>query len=124
MRTNALVSNPAEQNRLTPKAEPAPASSESREEILRLLEVYRADFDAAAADCEARGNVLTVTRYTSKGKPYDIELVNHNARLKIKFGQLIAHYSKLLAKLPVPKPKVVNPRSARAMFPDVFEEKP
>ena len=118
MRTNALVSTPAEQKRVRTKEEMNTGpSSESREEILRLLEVYRADFEASAADCEQRGNVLTVTRYTSKGKPYDIELVNHNARLKIKFGQLIAHYSKLLAKLPAPKPKLQpKPGSLAAIF--------
>ena len=117
MRTNALVSTPGEQKRVRTKEGTAAPSSESREEIERLLEVYRTDFEASAADCEQRGNVLVQTRYTSKGKPYDIEVVNPHALLKIKFAQLIAHYSKLLAKLPAPKPKSVpKPGSLAAMF--------
>jgi hypothetical protein len=90
------------------------------EELEALLNDLRPVYKQAHDDVEARGSVLTVTKYTAKGKPYTTEMINPMFHTMMKLGSRIAHIVVLLSKQP--STSNAAPGSAADLFPDLFEE--
>jgi hypothetical protein len=71
-----------------------------REELEAMFAEIKQRHDRALADIAERGDVITVTKYTSKGHAYTIEQVNPYVRIAQKCEQQLAALAKLLTKFP------------------------
>lgn len=89
--------------------------------IQQLLNDAREQYEIAHADVEKRGTVIETTRYTSKGKAYEIEELNPYYRVAAKLAGQISRLTLMLARLGPKKDNGPKPGSAAAMFPEVFE---
>ena len=101
------------------KPEPSLAK---REELEKLFTEARAEYERAADDVRIRGSVITVTKYTSKGKAFDTEVVNPYFKVMRGLAQQMSQLAKLLSKFERAKTNDVIPGSAAAMFPELFSK--
>lgn len=82
---------------------------EKRSELLAIFKDVSARRKKALADIKKRGAVLTVTKYSAKGNPYEVEIVNHNLRVAQQSERQLADLAKMLQAFPAapaepPKP--------------------
>ena len=97
----------------------------NREQLEKVFTDLKRSYAIAAADVEARGEVLTVTRYSSKGASFEAEVMNPYWRVMTKAATQLAAVAKLLSQYQEPE-KNAGPRqgSARDLMPALFKAKP
>ena len=69
---------------------------EKRAELLAIFKDVASRRAKAMKDIRRRGAVLTVTKYSAKGNPYEVEIVNPNLRLAQQSERQLADLAKLL----------------------------
>ncbi len=92
-----------------------------RDELEKLFTEAKAEYERAADDVRIRGSVITVTKYSSKGKGFETEVVNPYYRVMRGLSQQMATLAKLLSRFDKPKDGA-EPGSAAALFPELFKE--
>ena len=94
---------------------------EKREALEKLFADVQHTYDRACDDVRIRGEVLIVTKYTSKGHPYEVEQVNPYLRIQQKATAQLASLASQLAKIGKVKSKSVVPGSLESLYPELFE---
>jgi hypothetical protein len=96
-----------------------------REQLEKVFADLQRSYRIAAADVEARGEVLTVTRYSSKGTPFEMEVFNPYWRIQVKLAPQLAAIAKLLSQYQQEpeKSNTLKPGSARDLMPALFKAK-
>jgi hypothetical protein len=94
-----------------------------REELEQLFNDAKAEYERVADDVRIRGSVLTVTKFTPKGKSYETEIVNPSYRVMRSLVQQMNTLAAQLTRFDKVKPNTgVVPGSAAAMFPEIFSK--
>ena len=96
-----------------------------REDLEAMYEQLKRSYRIAAADVEARGEVLTVTRYSSKGARFEVEVLNPYWKIQVKLAVQLSAIAKLLSRYEQPKSNdtPAKPGSARFIAPHLFKPK-
>jgi len=99
------------------------ARQEKRAELEKLFADTQEIYDRAIADVRARGEVLTLTRYSSKSIAYTVESVNPFLRIAQKSEAQLAALATILAKFePVPAKPAAKPGTAEAILAEFSTE--
>jgi len=93
-----------------------------RDEVEQLFADAKMAYDLAADDVRVRGAVLTLTRYTSKGVPYEVEGINPNYRVMKSAAAQLTDLAKLLSKFDATPKDLPKPGTVAAMFPNLVKE--
>lgn len=94
-----------------------------REDVEQLFADTKLAYELAADDVRVRGTVLSITKYTSKGHPYDVEIINPNYRVMSKASAQLAALAKLLSKFDATPQNAPEPGTVAAMFPNLVKER-
>jgi hypothetical protein len=97
----------------------------NREQLEKVFADLKRSYAIAAADVTLRGEVLSVTRYSSKGTPFEVEVFNPYWKVMTKAATSMAAIAKLLSQYQEPA-KNAGPRqgSVRDLMPALFKAKP
>lgn len=97
----------------------------NREQLEKVFADLKRSYAVAAADVNLRGEVLTVTRYSSKGASFEAEVFNPFWKVMTKAASSMAAIAKLLSQYEEPKSNdtPAKPGSARALAPHLFKPK-
>lgn len=79
-----------------------PLELSHRDELEQMYTEIQQRLNRALEDIHERGEVIEVTKYTSKGSAYTLEAVNPYVRIAQKCEQQLSQLSKLLSKFPAP----------------------
>lgn len=94
----------------------------NREQLEKVFADLQRSYSIAASDVEIRGEVLIVTRYSSKGVPFEVEAYNPYWKVMTKAATSIAAIAKLLSQYEEPeKSNAPKPGSARDLLPTLFK---
>ena len=97
----------------------------NKEQLEKVFTDLQRSYRIAAADVEIRGEVIVVTRYSSKGRAFEVEVFNPYWRVQTKLAAQLAAIAKLLSQYDEPKGNETpaKPGSARALAPHLFKPK-
>ena len=98
-------------------------SLSNREQLERVFADLKRSYALAAADVNLRGEVLSVTRYSSKGVPFEVEVFNPHWKVMTKAATSMAAIAKLLSQYQQAPEKTNTPKpgSARDLLPTLFK---
>jgi hypothetical protein len=97
----------------------------NRAQLEKVFADLQRSYRIAAADVNLRGEVIEVTRYSSKGTPFTVEVFNPHWKVMTKAATSMAAIAKLLSQYDEPKSNDAPPKpgSARALAPHLFKPK-
>jgi len=94
---------------------------EKRAELLGIFRDVSARRGKALADIKKRGAVLTVTKYSAKGNPYEVEIVNPNLRIAQQSERQVVDLAKMLQAFPTAPAAAAKPKTGLAALIDYVE---